>query len=73
MAFSNGLQDNHLASVVLPQRHNQLGDLGVLPSCTVDVLGSECPTSSSDRLFLSLTICTISRNTLILTHVSQQP
>ena len=73
MAFSNGLQDGHLASVVLPQRHYQPGDLRILLSRTVDILCSERPISSSGELLLSFTMSTILGNALILAHIGRSP
>ena len=73
MAFSDALQDGHPASIVLPQRHYQLGDLRVLLSRTVDILSSECQASSSGGLLLRITMSAILRNTLVLAHISLSP
>ena len=74
MAFSDGLQDGHPASVVLPQRHYQLGDdLRILLSRTVDTLRSERPESSSGELLLRFTMSTILSNALTIAHIGRSP
>ena len=73
MTLSNGLQDSHLARVVLPQRHYQLGDMRILLSGTVDVLCTERPTSFSSELITSFSMSTILSNALVLAHVGRSP